>query len=175
MIESVLGDMRDGIIAWLPKIGLAIAAFSAFAVAGWIARYFILRVAARTEARLMFVLRMVARVVSTVLLVFGAVTALGTVGVDVSALVAGLGLTGFALGFAMKDILSNLMSGVLILLYRPFGINDHITVTGLEGLVTEIDLRYTRLEKGPQVYLIPNSLLITNTIGLTRMKQGPAG
>jgi small-conductance mechanosensitive channel len=43
-------------------------------------------------------------------------------------------------------------------------------VTGLEGSVTEIDLRYTRLEKGEQVYLIPNSLLITNTIGLIRTK-----
>jgi small-conductance mechanosensitive channel len=53
-------------------------------------------------------------------------------------------------------------------LYRPFGINDQITVTGLEGLVTEIDLRYTRLEKRGQTYLIPNSLLITNTIGLVR-------
>ena len=39
-------------------------------------------------------------------------------------------------------------------------------MTGLEGLVTEIDLRYTRLEKQGQAFLIPNSLLITNTIGL---------
>ena len=67
----------------------------------------------------------------------------------------------------MKDILSNLMSGVLILLYRPFSLNDHITVTGLGGVVTEIDLRYTRLEKEGQVFLIPNSLLITNTISIT--------
>jgi small-conductance mechanosensitive channel len=111
-----------------------------------------------------------AKVTSTALLLFGAVTALGTMGVNVSALVAGLGLTGFALGFAMKDILSNLMSGVLILLYRPFGVNDHITVTGLDGLMTDIDLRYTRLEKGDQTFLIPNSLLITNTIGLLRTK-----
>ena len=47
-------------------------------------------------------------------MIFGFVTALGSVGVDVSALVAGLGLTGFALGFALKDTISNLLSGVLI-------------------------------------------------------------
>ena len=40
-------------------------------------------------------------------------------------------------------------------------------MTGLDGVVTEIDLRYTRLEKEGQAFLIPNSLLITNTIGIT--------
>ena len=54
-------------------------------------------------------------------MVFGVVTALGTIGVDVSAfVVAELGLTGFALGFDLKDILANVVSGVLILLSRPF-------------------------------------------------------
>lgn len=141
-------------------------------VAGfWLAsvgvRQLVNRLASGTDSNTKSVMRLTARVMSTAVLLFGLVTALGTVGVNVSALVAGLGLTGFALGFAMKDILSNLMSGVLILLYRPFSINDHITVTGLDGVVTEIDLRYTKLEKDDQAFLIPNSLLITNTIGIT--------
>jgi small-conductance mechanosensitive channel len=140
-------------------------------VAGfWLAsvgvRRLINRLAVSADPNTKFVLRLTGRVVSAAVLLFGLVTALGTIGLNVSALVAGLGLTGFALGFAMKDILSNLMSGVLILLYRPFGIDDHITVTGLDGVVTEIDLRYTKLEKEGQAFLIPNSLLITNTIGI---------
>ena len=49
------------------------------------------------------------------LLLIGGVCALGTTGIDVSALVAGLGLTGFALGFALRDALSNFLSGALIL------------------------------------------------------------
>ena len=170
MNEKLFGQLEDQVSAWAPKIGMAVVVFAAFMNASSIARYFIIRVASKADVNLNFVLRMGAKVISTALLLFGIVTALGTVGVNVSALVAGLGLTGFALGFALKDILSNLMSGVLILLYRPFSVNDHITVTGLDGLVTEIDLRYTRLEKGEQVFLIPNSLLITNTIGLTRTK-----
>jgi small-conductance mechanosensitive channel len=170
MIERVFGELQAQLAAWAPKIGVAIVVFAGFWLASVVARRLIVSVASKADPNLNFVFRMVGRVVSAALLLFGAVTALGTMGVNVSALVAGLGLTGFALGFATKDILSNLMSGVLILLYRPFSINDHITVTGLEGLVTEIDLRYTRLEKGGQVYLIPNSLLITNTIGLTRPK-----
>jgi small conductance mechanosensitive channel len=170
MIERVFGELQAQMAAWAPKIGLAILVFAGFWFASLVASRLIISVASKADPTLYFVFRMVARVVSSALLLFGAVTALGTMGVNVSALVAGLGLTGFALGFAMKDILSNLMSGVLILLYRPFSIHDHITVTGLEGLVTEIDLRYTRLEKGEQVYLIPNSLLITNTIALIRTK-----
>jgi small-conductance mechanosensitive channel len=176
MIEKLFGEMQQQVAAWSPKIGMAVVVFAGFWLAGMVARRLILRFASKTDASLYFVFRMAARVGSTALMLFGAVTALGTMGVNVSALVAGLGLTGFALGFAMKDILSNLMSGVLILLYRPFSINDQITVTGLEGLVTEIDLRYTRLEKGNQVFLIPNSLLITNTIALTQSggeKTGP--
>jgi small-conductance mechanosensitive channel len=170
MIERVFGELQAQMAAWAPKIGVALLVFAGFWLASVVARRLVISVASKADPNLNFVFRMVGRVVSAVLLLFGAVTALGTVGVNVSALVAGLGLTGFALGFATKDILSNLMSGVLILLYRPFSINDHITVTGLEGLVTEIDLRYTRLEKAGQVYLIPNSLLITNTIELTQLK-----
>jgi small conductance mechanosensitive channel len=66
-------------------------------------------------------------------------------GVNVSALVAGLGLTGFALGFAFRDVLSNFLSGVLLLLFRPFRVGNHISINDLEGEVVSIDLRYTVL------------------------------
>jgi small conductance mechanosensitive channel len=105
-----------------------------------------------------------------VALVFGGVTVLGTIGVDVKALVAGLGLTGFALGFALRDIISNLLAGVLILLYRPFRRGDRISVAGSEGTVREIDLRYTRLEGDDHAQLlVPNSILFTNSIKVVRL------
>ena len=92
---------------------------------------------------------------------------MGTAGIDVSALVAGLGLTGFALGFAFRDVLSNVLAGVLILMYRPFRRGDRIAVSGLEGTVTGIDLRYTILENDGKTILIPNSNLFTNPIVVT--------
>lgn len=100
--------------------------------------------------------------------IFGTVTALGTLGVDVSALVAGLGLTGFALGFALKDALANLLAGAMILFYRPFQRGSRISVGGFEGTVTQIDLRYTRLRGKEQDFLLPNSTLLTNAITLHR-------
>jgi len=105
------------------------------------------------------------------LIVFGAVTALGTLGINVSALVAGLGLVGFALGFALMDIISNLLAWTLILIYRPFQHNDHISVAGFEGIVTEIDLRYITLQAEGKKILIPNSKLFTNAISVLDAKK----
>ena len=111
---------------------------------------------------------LLARTAKITLIIFGFVTALGTLGVNVSALVAGLGLTGFALGFALKDTISNLLAGVLILVYRPFGIRNHIKISGYEGTVVSIDLRYTELDGEGNKILIPNSKLFTDPITVLR-------
>jgi len=94
----------------------------------------------------------------------GLVSALGTLGVNISALVAGLGLGGFALGFALRDILANLVAGVLILVYRPFQEGDTITVTGQSGTVAAIDLRYTELTSDDHRVLIPNQTIFTSAV-----------
>ncbi|CAN5474734.1 mechanosensitive ion channel [soil metagenome] len=102
------------------------------------------------------------------ILIIGIISALGTAGVNVSALVASLGLTGFALGFAFKDVLSNLLAGAMILFYRPFRHGERITVTTFEGTVYSIDFRYTTLEDGGRKYLIPNSTMLLNVITVMR-------
>ncbi|MBT4011483.1 MAG: mechanosensitive ion channel [Planctomycetaceae bacterium] len=105
------------------------------------------------------------RVVKVGVLMMGLVTALSNLGVDVSALVTGLGLTGFALGFALKDVISNVLAGVLILIYKPFVKSDYIKVKGHEGLVVSTDLRYTVLrdEAGAKLY-IPNAMLFVDAL-----------
>jgi small conductance mechanosensitive channel len=141
----------------------AVAIFLVF----WVAARFVHAVIRRVHAHAQEsadLLDLLGRVAKLALNVLGVVTALGTAGVDVSALVAGLGLTGFALGFAFRDVLSNLLAGVLILLYRPFARGARISVTGLEGTVTEIDLRYTKLDCNGDLVLIPNANLFTNPI-----------
>ncbi len=110
-----------------------------------------------------------------VLLLFGAITALGTLGIDVTALVAGLGLTGFAVGFALKDIISNTLSGILVILYKPFKKGDRITVTSLEGTVVDVNLRYTVLEAEGKTVFIPNSSLFTNPIIVASSPQSITG
>ena len=111
------------------------------------------------------------RTIRITLIVIGIITALGTVGINVSALVTGLGLTGFALGFALKDTISNLLAGILILLYQPFRIGDSIKVSGHMGEVSTIDLRYTELTQDGQTILIPNSKLFTDPIVVLESPQ----
>ncbi len=97
----------------------------------------------------------------------GLASALGTLGINVSALVAGLGLGGFALGFALRDILANLVAGVLILVYRPFQEGEEITVAGQSGTVSAIDLRYTELASAGTRVLVPNQTIFTSAVVVT--------
>ena len=158
-------------IDWSQKIGLALLILFGFWILAVVIRKIIRKAGGATGID-PSVVNLLARVANVVILIMGLVTALGTVGVDVSAIVARLGLTGFAVGFALKDSISNLLSGVLILIYRPFRVGQWINVKSFEGTVTAIDLRYTTLEQGEEKILVPNSLLFTNPINI-RSKSEP--
>jgi small-conductance mechanosensitive channel len=98
-------------------------------------------------------------------LIFGAITALGTAGLDVRALVAGLGLTGFALGFALKDVLSNFVAGVMLLAYRPFRLGDEIEMGEFAGKIEDIRIRDTLVRAADgRLVIIPNTKLITEVV-----------
>ena len=74
-----------------------------------------------------------------------AVIALGRLGVDVGPLVASLGVTGVVLGFAFKESLGSLASGLMIALNHPFKVGDYIIAGGVEGSVTELNMMATVL------------------------------
>ena len=94
----------------------------------------------------------------------GGIMALANLGINVSALMASLGLIGLAVGLALKEIISNVFAGIMVILYKPFKENDHIAVTTFEGRVSEINLRYTTLEAGQQRIFVPNALVISNAV-----------
>jgi len=155
----------------LIKAGLSILVFVAFWVAGGLASKGIRKIADRLHEGKREVVHLFASVARFLFLLLGIVSALGTAGMDVSALVAGLGLTGFALGFALKDALSNLLAGTLILFYQPFSLGDRIEVGGVEGAVKEINLRYTVIRGPGKEYLVPNAAILNSTVTL----HGEAG
>ena len=95
----------------------------------------------------------------------GGITILATLNVNISALLAGLGLTGFAVGFACKDVLSNSLSGFIIMLYSPFEIGDIVAVKGNIGRFESINFRYVKLiADSGAVILIPNSAILNEII-----------
>ena len=106
--------------------------------------------------------------------VIGIVIALGVMGLDFGALLGALGLTSVAIGFSLKDVLSNYISGVILLAARPFRINDQVVIGNYEGTITQIQLRATTMKTydGRVVY-IPNqevfqASIINNTATTTR-------
>jgi small-conductance mechanosensitive channel len=97
-------------------------------------------------------------------------------GINIHGLIAGLGITGFAFGFALKDTLANVIAGVFIILYQPFKIGQYIQVPVTSSLINKgnvikINLRYTTLESEKEFVLIPNSILFTNAITILKNKQ----
>lgn len=100
-------------------------------------------------------------------LIFGIIMALSNIGVNVSALIAGFGLGGFAVGFALKDIIANFVSGLLIILSKTFKVGDYLKIGSAEGEIKSINLRHTVLKdtQDPQKrILIPNSNIFSSII-----------
>ena len=148
---------------WLPKIAAVVFIFLLFFILSKLVKRLIIKISAKLNFD-PHLTKFFAQISRVIFILLGLVTALGTVGINISALVAGLGLTGFALGFAFKDIISNILSGVLILLYRPFVTGDKIKVAGFEGEVISIDLRYTKLNSEEGLALIPNSKCFSDPV-----------
>jgi small-conductance mechanosensitive channel len=98
---------------------------------------------------------------------------LWTFNVDVTGLVASLGIGALIIGFALKDIIENWISGLLIISGKTYGIGDVIKVENLTGVVTDISLRTTKLKTYDRnEIIIPNSTLLKqNIINLTGGKK----
>lgn len=162
-MEAILNTLTTEIALWSPKVAAALLIIGAFYLVSKLLKKSIIKASERLNID-PHLSNLLARVASGFVVVFSVVTALGTLGINVSALVAGLGLTGFALGFALKDTISNILSGVLILLYQPFKIGQTVKIAGYEGVVLTIDLRYTELNSEGNKILIPNAKLFTEPV-----------
>ncbi len=167
-LAGPLGQLKTQATVFAPKLAAGLFILAGFWFGSSLLNKLFLRFSHKADPARQDILELLAQIARISLMVFGTVTAIGTLGVNVSALVAGLGLTGFALGFAFRDALSNILAGVLIVMYRPFLRGDQISVVGFEGTVVGIDLRYTTLQKDDKIFLIPNSTLFTNPIILLR-------
>jgi small conductance mechanosensitive channel len=107
------------------------------------------------------------RLIGIVILILGVFTAFTVIvpSFRFGDLIAGLGFTSFIVGFAAKDILNNLLSGVLILWQQPFSIGDYIFVKDKEGKVEYIGVRATtlRMDDGEKI-LMPNGDMYSNAL-----------
>lgn len=93
------------------------------------------------------------------------VSALGSAGVNITSLITALGAAALTAGLALQDTLKNLVSGLIILMNKPFTAGDIIEFEGIEGYVDSIRIFYTRLHTfDNKAVQIPNSRLTANNV-----------
>ena len=119
-----------------------------------------------------FVVSVVTKACWAVLLVM----VLGRLGVNVTPLIAGLGVTGFILGFAFQESLGNLASGMMIALNEPFKVGDFVDAAGLSGTILEVNMMATVMKTADNKRIVlPNKsvwggpIVNYNTLGLRRV------
>lgn len=95
----------------------------------------------------------------------GVITALNRVGINISALLTGMGIGGIAIALAAQDTIKNLFGGFMILVDNPFKIGDWITIDGITGKVKTIGLRSVRIEPlNGRLITIPNYKIIDSNL-----------
>ena len=96
---------------------------------------------------------------------FGVIAALGAAGVKTTALLGSLGVAGLTIGFALRDTLSNIISGILVFMDRPFTIDDLVEIDGKYGRVDRITLRTTRIVTNDgKMLAVPNAEIMNKTV-----------
>ncbi|MBW6474664.1 MAG: mechanosensitive ion channel family protein [Anaerolineaceae bacterium] len=95
----------------------------------------------------------------------GILAALSATGIQTGAVLASLGVVGLTIGFALRDTLSNIISGLLIFIDRPFTIGDLIEIDGKYGRVDRISLRNTRVvTPDGKMLAVPNAEVMNKTV-----------
>ncbi len=165
-----LRGLRDGAARLGPNILFRTLLFVVVVFLGWLAarliRIPVRAMLYRESVTLSVLLRdVLVSLFGALVLVAGFILALAVVGVSLGPLLAGIGVLGIILGLAVQDSLSNLAAGAMILIYRPYDMDDHINVNGAEGLVKRMNLLATTLSTlDNQSVVIPNGRIWGDTI-----------
>jgi small conductance mechanosensitive channel len=95
----------------------------------------------------------------------GVIAALSAAGIKTTALLGSLGVAGLTIGFALRDTLSNIISGFLVFMDRPFTIDDLVEIDGKYGRVDRVTLRTTRIVTNDgRMLAVPNAEIMNKTV-----------
>ena len=162
VLRDQLDSLQQAIVSTGPNLILRTIVFVIILLLAWLlARLARLALRAVLQLRHVRITRLsgevLVSVVGIVTFLIGVLVALATLGVSVTPMLAGLGIAGVILGFALQDSLSNLASGAMILLYQPYDVDDHVRVGDVEGVVKKMNLVATTITTfDNQVLVVPN-------------------
>ncbi|MFN8576780.1 MAG: mechanosensitive ion channel [Candidatus Sericytochromatia bacterium] len=107
----------------------------------------------------------IAKIITYTIYILGIIIALQTLGINLSALLAGGAILAVGIGFGVQNLVSNFISGILILFEQPIKKNDFVEVDGVLGVIDEISIRSTTIRTLDNITIImPNSKFITEKV-----------
>jgi small-conductance mechanosensitive channel len=105
------------------------------------------------------------RVVQYIIVVLGVLISFQFVGIDLTSLAVIFGLLSVGIGFGLQNITSNFISGLIIMFERPISVGDRVEVNNIEGDITEISIRSTKIRTLNNISIIvPNSQFVENNV-----------
>lgn len=155
----------DGAVKLFPNIVVAIVVFAVFWFAGCLVKSLIFKQSKKRDRDNLG--EVLGGFIKWMVIILGFLFAATIVipSLKPGDLIAGLGVSSVAIGFAFKDILQNWLAGLLILLRQPFHVGDQISVEGHEGTVERIETRATIIKTyDGQRIVVPNSDIYTNSV-----------
>lgn len=165
--------MINDLVSALPNMLLALVILILFLFAASFANSLTRRFVLRRRSHQGIAI-LIARLVSVGVMVAGLLIALSVVAPSFHAadLVRVLGIGTVAIGFAFQNILQNFLAGILLLIQEPFRLGDFISVTGIEGNVSDIQPRATIVAtKDGRSVVIPNAVIFTNPVAVAAASQ----
>lgn len=176
LVRNSFTDLIASMLRWLPRLAGALVLFFLFTAIARLVRF----LSDRTTNRPAFDpnLRQLTRALAFYgTWAVGGIAILSTIGMESGSIATTLGVSGFVLGFAFKDILSHLFAGLMLLVGRQFRIGDQIIIKEHEGTVERIELRALHLRTADnRLVIIPNgdvlnSVVLSNTAHSTRRRD----
>jgi small-conductance mechanosensitive channel len=167
LVWKTVRDLFNGFFERLPYLLVGALVFFGFVLLGRLARRIIRNLADRTDTVDATLASLLGRIAGTLLVILGFLVSAVVVFPTFRPgdLLAGLGITSVAIGFAFKDILQNFFAGLLIMWRRPFKIGDQIRVLDFDGTVEDINMRSTRLKTyDGERAILPNGQVYTSAI-----------
>jgi len=155
-LREWLGDRSGGILV---KTVTVLLVFFIFGILARLARRVANKALGASRVETTELLRrLLVGMASTFIWLLGFLMILSVLGVDLGPMLAGLGIAGFVLGFALQDTLSNFAAGLMIMFYRPFDVGDLVTAAGVKGKVDSVSLVSTVITTlDNQVLIVPNN------------------
>jgi small-conductance mechanosensitive channel len=170
-MENYWDQFIENFIRGIPNL---LTALGIFIVSLYLARFLsnILRRVLRSRKAPEGVTHLLGQLTLWTVILIGMITALQRF-FDVTAFLAGLGIVGFTIGFALQDVMKNFASGIILLLQQPFHVGESIELVGFEGTVLAIDLRTTEIRASDgRIVILPNASVLANPIvNYTRARQ----